>query len=373
MNQVKVCHLTSVHSANDGRIFKKQCTSLAKAGYDVYLIAPDAKSEEINQVKIIGVPVKKEGRIYRMFQLTNEIYKKALDLNAEIYHFHDPELLPIGLKLRKKGKKVIFDSHEDVPQLILSKVYIPWVFRFIISYFYSKYERWIIRQLNATVSVNESIVNRLKESNLNSVVVSNYPEVCFSDYNVEKENTICFAGAINEGYLHHRVIEVLDKIDGIRYCLAGQSDPQYLERLKQLPGWKKVDYYGIIPFSEVLMLYSKSKIGIAIHDYTPNVGGKEGSLGILKNFEFMSAGIPVICTDFNVWQKIIEEEECGICVSPDNSAEIETAIRYLIDNPKEAARMGSNGQKAVMRKYNWQSEEQKLLMLYKKLFNGTNN
>ena len=160
---------------------------------------------------------------------------------------------------------------------------------------------------------------------------------------------------------------MINGIEDIRYSLAGPCHNKYLEKLKQHPGWKKVDYYGVLPYIEVLHLYQKAKIGVAIHDYTPNVGGKEGSLGILKNFEFMAAGLPIICTDFRVWKKIIEEEECGICVAPYDSEGLASAIRYLLDNPEIATRMGENGRKAVLEKYCWSSEEKKLVTLYNSL------
>ena len=41
----RICHFTSVHSATDGRIFEKECCSLAKAGYEVYFVAPNAKQK----------------------------------------------------------------------------------------------------------------------------------------------------------------------------------------------------------------------------------------------------------------------------------------------------------------------------------------
>ena len=131
---IKVCHLTSVHNAKDGRIFKKQCCSLAKAGYDVYLIAPAAHSEDINGVKIVGVPGVKKGRLYRMFCLTKAVYRKALEINADIYQIHDPELILYAAKLKKKGKIVVYDSHEDFPQQIKSKNYIPGLLRNILFY-----------------------------------------------------------------------------------------------------------------------------------------------------------------------------------------------------------------------------------------------
>lgn len=364
----RICHLTSVHSAMDIRIFKKQCCSLAKAGYEVYLVAPNAVTEVKDLVKITGVPVKKEGRLYRMFHLTKAVFRKALEIKADIYHFHDPELLSIGLKLKNKGKKVIFDSHEDVPQQILNKTYILQPFRFLISHIYAKYESWIVAKLDATIAVNEIIGKRLKKYNTNTVVISNYPDVINrGKKEIEKENNICFAGAITEDYLHYEVIDVINRIKDVRYSLAGPCNIQYLEKLKQHPGWEKVDYYGVLPFTKVLHLYQKAKIGVAIHKYTQNVGGKEGSLGILKNFEFMAAGLPIICTDFRVWKKIVEEERCGICVAPHDSEGLASAIQFLLDNPEIATEMGENGRKAVVEKYNWVSEEKKLLTLYESL------
>ena len=108
----RICHFTSVHSATDGRIFEKECCSLAKAGYEVYFVAPNAKTEIKNGVHIVGVPISNRGRLYRMLCGAKIIYKEALSLNADVYHFHDPELLRFALKLKSQGKKVIFDSHE---------------------------------------------------------------------------------------------------------------------------------------------------------------------------------------------------------------------------------------------------------------------
>ena len=76
------------------------------------------------------------------------------------------------------------------------------------------------------------------------------------------------------------------------------------------------------------------------------------------------AGLPVICTDFILWQKIIEDYQCGICVQPDNVDEIASAIQFLLDNPDVAKQMGENGRRAVAEKYNWGVEEKKLLKLY---------
>ncbi|MFN9112262.1 MAG: glycosyltransferase, partial [Bacteroidota bacterium] len=106
---IKIAHLTSAHPYTDIRIFHKQCVSLSKQGYAVYLVATNCASQVLNGVNVVGVQRKGKGRFSRMFNTTRDVYRKALELDADIYHFHDPELLPFGLKLARRGKIVIYD------------------------------------------------------------------------------------------------------------------------------------------------------------------------------------------------------------------------------------------------------------------------
>ena len=116
----KVCILTSVHPPFDVRIFHKEAKSLVKAGYDVTLIAQHDKEEIVDGVKIVNLH-KPRNRIERMTKTVWSAYRKAVQVDADIYHFHDPELMPIALRLRKRGKRVIYDIHEDTRLQIILK------------------------------------------------------------------------------------------------------------------------------------------------------------------------------------------------------------------------------------------------------------
>ena len=148
---IKVCHMTSAHKPTDVRIFEKECVSLAKKEeYEVYLVAK-GKSYDSKNVHIVGIGTNNRGRISRMLFTAKDIYKKALEINADIYHFHDPELLPYGLKLKKKGKKVIFDSHENYSEQIKEKYYIPKFLRGFISKIFKSYESKVSKKIDGVI------------------------------------------------------------------------------------------------------------------------------------------------------------------------------------------------------------------------------
>ena len=147
---LKVCHMTSAHEEEDIRIFHKECIALTEAGYDVYLVER-GKSYEKSGVHIVGVGDLPTSRKKRMTEGAKRVYEKALQIDADIYHLHDPELLPYGLKLKKKGKKVIFDSHEHYRTQILNKEYLPkWCVK-TISAVYGSYEDRVLEKIDGVI------------------------------------------------------------------------------------------------------------------------------------------------------------------------------------------------------------------------------
>lgn len=362
----KICHITSVHNRYDVRIFKKECISLAKNGYDVTLLVNDNQRDEIiNNVKIVSSNYVPKNRISRMVYSNKYLYKKAIEIDADIYHIHDPELLPVGNKLKRKGIKVIFDFHENFVEQLKRKPWIPKILRNSISIFYEKYEKYSVKKYNAVISVSPNIVERLMRINSNSVMITNYPIIKEEIKPTRNpHNAICFAGGISKEWCHDKIIKAIENFR-VEYILAGNSTKKYMDYLSSLPGWNKVNYIGRVPFEEVKNIYSKSIAGIAL--YSPGIAKGEGTLGNTKLFEYMDAGIAVICSDNTLWKEVVEGNKCGICIDPNKVEEIIDAICYILNNPDEARSMGDNGRKAVIEKYNWNTQEKKLLKLYETL------
>ncbi|MES2588621.1 MAG: glycosyltransferase family 1 protein, partial [Bacteroidota bacterium] len=130
----KICHITSVHKQFDTRIFIKECCSLSKNGFDTKLLVLNGESCVKDGVEVISVKVPLKNRLTRIFKASKAILKKAIEIKADVYHLHDPELLRIALKLKSKtGAKIIYDSHEDLPKQIMDKHWIPKVVRKSLS------------------------------------------------------------------------------------------------------------------------------------------------------------------------------------------------------------------------------------------------
>jgi glycosyltransferase involved in cell wall biosynthesis len=362
----KVAHVTSVHLPIDTRIFHKECKTLQKAGYQVVLIVPHHADEVIDDVQIRAVP-KPKGRMERMVRTVWQVYQAALREKAQVYHFHDPELIPVGLLLKLKGKKVIYDVHEDLPRQILSKEWIPKWLRKGISFAAEILEGLGARFFDKIITVTPTIAVRFPADK--TVMVKNFPLVdewavdSPMPYAKRPKRVAYVAGGIT---VHRGLREMVQAMGTLqeeletRLVLAGKISPPAL-RNESLTGWDRVEEVGFLDRTGVRELLSRVRAGLVTHHPIVNY---VDSLPV-KMFEYMAAGIPVIASRFPLWREFIEGRECGICVDPLNPLEIANAIEWLMEHPEEARGMGENGRKAVLEMYNWDVEAGKLLSVYK--------
>jgi glycosyltransferase involved in cell wall biosynthesis len=369
MKPAKIVHLTSVHRAFDIRIFHKECRSLARAGHQVTFVVPHDKDELVDGVRFKGVPKAGGGRLSRMTKTVWKVYREAVRQDADVYHFHDSELIPVGLLLRARGKKVVYDVHEDVPRDLISKDYLPSTLRRPLGWLVGCAEKAGSRCLSGLVTVTPAIADRFKSHNHKTVVVHNFPLLAELTSPLEatweqRSFSVAYAGGIipDRGIRELvRALGLLPKGLNATLKLAGEFFPaSFAEELANLPGWERVKVLGLLDRAGLVRTLRNVRAGLV--PFLPEPNHIEAMPH--KFFEYMSAGLPVIASDFPLWRRMIESIGCGLLINPRDPSSIANAIEHVLTHPREAEAMGRRGRQAVKDRFNWAHEEQKLLALY---------
>ena len=361
----RICQITTVHPRFDVRIFNKICLSLVSDFHVTFIVADGRGDEIIKNVTIIDAGRRRSSRLKRILFTSLSVYRRAVELDCEVFHFHDPEFLFYALKLSNKGKKVIYDVHEDVPKQTLSKDYIHPAFRFIIAKMIKLTENYISSRLYAVVTATPNINERFQRINKRSININNYPEkVSENSIPFHDRSGICYIGSISRIRGIKEIVESLSNVDTCLNLAGDFESEDFKEELIYEKNWKKVNYYGIVDPQGVIEILNISQVGLVTFLPEPNHIEAQPN----KMFEYMAAALPLIASNFPLWKEIVEGNNCGICVNPANPEDISNAINFLLVNRAIAEEMGKNGVKAVNEKYNWQSEKKKLLTLYSSLF-----
>lgn len=368
---MRICHISSAHPAGDTRIARREARSAAQEGHQVSIVAPRRGSTpppEVDHVRLPEHPV----RLVRFTVGTLHAITRARRLCADVYHIHDPELLPWMWLLRiNSDARVVYDMHENLPAQIAEKPWIPRMLRPAVASIARGMLRVTTPWTDAIVHATPATVALFPHRR--AIVVQNFPPSPLPAAHPKHDRrdpavlNVIYIGLINE---IRGAIQIIDAIGiasesrALRLKLAGRIDPPSLEgALRKHPGWEAVDYHGLLDESEVTSLLSSADIGLVTYLPAPNHVAAYPN----KLFEYMSAGVPIIASDFPLWKDILSRTGAGVTVDPTNPRAIASALLDLADDPDARAAMRRRGIDAVRSEYNWEHEYEKLRALYEQL------
>lgn len=268
------------------------------------------------------------------------------------------------------GKAVIFDSHEFYSLLIQEKGYIPGFLKKPASRIYGALEAGVFQKLDAVIIPCTSFGKTpFEKCAKRTVIVDNLPdagrfpppEKLYPD----AENTVGYVGGVTAERGITNLIRACAHRRGAaasgRSRLAGVSRRAEENAGVCVRGLCRCRSVcrgaGILPSFFRRLRNAFKYPPVRLHR----------TILPTKVYEYMGAGLPSIVSDTLSARELEEKFGCCVCVDPDKPEEIAAAIRSLLDDPERRAAMGERGYSALQTRFNWQTEEKKLLALYEEL------
>jgi glycosyltransferase involved in cell wall biosynthesis len=362
----------NAHPADDARVFHRTCVGLADAGYEVHLFAVSPKEDVYCDRNVFIHPLKECESRRERFARRSRVARMAADLNPDLFHVHEPELLGSVIAV-SDSRPVIYDVHESYLDIIEERSWIPQLMKSFFKLGWDWWERKLVRHCAGVVVVTESIGRRYYGLHKKVKIVPNYPDLVGID-NVQRLDqdrlTCVFVGVLAHYSGLPQIFEALAvlKKRGLTVPLALAGWPESNKYLPSL--WDAADrlgvrdlvtYHGALSKREAILFQCKGSIALVLYQPIPNcVAGLPNKL-----VESMALGLPVVFSDFPNYREVAGVSGAGIAVDPTKPERIADAIEFLVRNPAIARQMGEAGRQAVRERFNWNVEKRKLLDLYR--------
>jgi glycosyltransferase involved in cell wall biosynthesis len=356
-----VYEISTVHPSNDIRIFHKIIKTLCENGVCVRQICSQSKYFEETNFKNLEVLQLKipRSRILRILVSNFLVISHTIFTSADFYHIHDPELVFSGFLLAITGKKIVYDMHEDLPRQVFHKAWIPKILRSGLSWFLELVERLAANVFHAVI-VAEPVIAKRFATHQNVFLVQNFPlkdEFDGIEHQITSNNILVYLGSIAEVRGIFEMISIVQQVNqrfNSKLLFAGNfSDERLKEKILNLPDYgQRFEYLGILDRKAVTELLTTASIGLALLHPTP----KYKEAWPTKLFEYMYAQLPVLASDFPLWNDIVSDADCGFTVNPFDISRSVQLIESIFDDELLARRFGSNGRISVIKKYTWDSQ-----------------
>ena len=369
-----IVHFSTVHRALDSRIFYKELISL-NSDFNIKLICK-YNNEICEEKNIELIPLKSyNNKLARMIFSPLFALKSILDVKADIYHFHDPELMFTGLILKLMGKHVVYDVHENYRAVINARYWIRGKYlRRIIAEFVWMLDRMITGFYDGIVVARPDLMKLYKRRNI--ILFRNVPHVerfleyvdKFSDSSVIKrranEKIIIYTGGLTyvRGIL--QTVEAMKYLKGrARLVLLGPWFDRGLEaECRASEGYEYVDYMGYLPYGEHYRYIAEADMGIfpilPVGNHVTNIPNKQ--------FEYMMFKKPVLLSDFPYWKHLFKDDVYYF--NPEEPRSIAKAIEYAI-NDKHSSSKAENAYKRLFTHFNIEEDKKRLIKFYRDILN----
>jgi glycosyltransferase involved in cell wall biosynthesis len=377
---IRFCHFTSTHTALKSRSFHRQCLPLAEAGFNIRYISPASVDGILPNVEFVQIPGSRSviGSLFSQISLLRAILRQ----DADVYHFQDPQVLPLALALKLLfRKRVIYDAYEDFPSIAAQKLSSPESLRPLAKKLMAAAESYASRKLDAVLTADPLTLHRLARiGSSEKRVLYNFPNLHFFPQtgNVTKRFDLVYRGGLSQRAGTFLLLEALRLLaaDNVRptllligYSDGAQADETLRQQIDALGLTAQVEIRGRIPHEGMAAALGSARIGIC-----PLLDTPKFRLNIpVKIFEYWACGLPVIASDLPPSRPFMRGSDAGVLCPPGDALALASSIADLLGDFERVQRMGRCGRAIVEHRLNNQSEARKLISLCTKLITSSHS
>jgi len=358
-----ICQLATAHDVSDERVLHRMAETAAEFGYrSTFAVPYDGTAAHPNVALVSTGPRSHNmsGRVAAGIRLL--IWAARSD--ADVFQFHDPDLLPAAILLKLMGRRVIYDVHDDYERNILARLAHKPRLACIASKLWWFAEKTAARAFDGVVVADRHLAAKFGERS--SVILGNYPRGNFTNRSrTEEEETfnLLYVGGVSRLRGLGVVLEALKLIDipELRLHVVGSGrDHSLIEQLRADP---RVILHGQVPWRQLYRYYERAHVGLALYQPIPSFVYYPGENAV-KILEYMAAGVPIVTSDFPGLRKFVKDDGAGLVVDPHDPEAVRDAIVELYQNEGARLAMGERGSHLFATKYNWEMHQEKLIELY---------
>ena len=356
------------------RVFHREARTLAAAGHQVTLLAHADFVEETRDHVIVKGIKRPHNRFFRLLSVF-KFARRCLQEKADVFHFHDLELLPLGLLLKWiTRKRVIYDCHENYPEAAYERAWYPDWLKPLVAKLIGFIEPFIARRLDCVICVVPDQQERFEAHGCRTLLVRNLPQLEIFEsafqQGLPKVDRLIYLGGLTPVRGARVLVDIMAELKKTHphiklLCLGPFNEPHVEAEVKQYVQecglQQEIEYIHFVPYEQVAAYLVQSLIGLIPWQVN------EQMLRMVfpnKVFEYMACGLPIVASDLPSLRYIFGRSQSGVLVQPDDPQAHAQAIRELLDHPDKMHELGDLGRRFVCEQFNWRLESEKLLRLY---------
>lgn len=371
-NKLKICFVTSMHDWNDDRIFERAAVGLASLGHDVTYVAPAEKDMVAEGVKIVAIA--KRTRMQKHLYGPGEAFKAMKKIDADIYHFYNPNMMFKMRRWAKAGHSVFIDIHENYEARV-DALPIPSFIRKYAVKWYRRLENRLCSSFQGITVVTETMARKLAPSGSPVLVVDNVPylkrleqvELAPKD----PRPTIITSGSHSDARNCMKAVEALPyivkEVPDVKMKFVGRFQPasyeqELLQKAKELGVADHLETAGMLPWLENFKRISSAHVGCVF--YNDNLNNRVTLPNRL--YEYMYVGLAVLGEEFPEVKNVLSKNNCGEVVNSQDPKDIAEKSIRLIKNPRQLEQYTVNARNAVLKNHNFENALTRLEAFYYK-------